>query len=109
MPPPGHLQKKYPGKTHLLKHAAEWGQLIIVRCNGCRRSATYLAADLVELLDPERPALWPPFPCPRCKTDEYIRVTLNSPYGEDYGRMLIRRPGPVRVTQTWRTVKLGDP
>jgi len=109
MPPPPHLQKKYPDKTHLLKHAAEWGQVVIVKCNMCRRGATYLAADLITLLDPNRPALAPPFPCPRCKTDEFIRVTLNSPYGADYGSMLIRRPGPIRRIQTWRTVKLGDP
>jgi len=109
MPQPPHLQKRYPGKTHLLKHAAEWGQLMIVKCNLCGRSVTYLATDLVTLLDPGRPALEVPFSCSRCGTDEFIRVTLNSPYGGDWGSLDIRRPGPIRVTQTWRTVKLGDP
>lgn len=79
MPPPPHLQKTYPGKTHLLKHAAEWGQTITVKCNLCRRTGVFLATDLIGLLDPERPALAPPFNCPRCRTDEFMRVTLNSP------------------------------
>jgi predicted RNA-binding Zn-ribbon protein involved in translation (DUF1610 family) len=109
MPQPPSMQKRYPGKNHLLKHAAEWGQLVVVRCNLCRRGVTYLATDLVALLDPDRLALLPPFPCSRCGTTEFTRVTLTAPFSGDWGNLEIRRPGPLRITQTWRTVRLGDP
>jgi len=109
MPEPPWLQKRYPGKTHLLRHAAEQNQLVIVRCNLCRRAITYLATDLVLFRDPEEPALLPPFTCSRCNTTEFMRVTLTTPMPGDWGNLVIRRPGPVRRIQTWRTVKLGDP
>lgn len=38
-----------------------------------------------------------------------MRVKLTSAFAGDWGNLEIRRPGPVRVIQTWRTVKLGDP
>ena len=37
MPAPPWHQSHYPGKAHLLKHAAEQGQLVFVRCSRCRR------------------------------------------------------------------------
>jgi hypothetical protein len=109
MPEPPHLQKRYPGQNHLLRHAAEQNQLVIVKCNLCRRGVTYLATDLVQLLDPNRLALEIPFPCSRCGTTEFMRVTLTSPFAGDWGNLEVRRPGPVRRIQTWRTAKLGDP
>lgn len=84
------------------------GQLVIVRCNLCHRSATYLATDLAQLLDPNRDALLPPFTRSKCGLDEYLQVTLRLPYDSDWGSRKVRRPGPVRRTQTWRTVKLGE-
>jgi hypothetical protein len=108
MPEPPWLQKRYPGKNHLLRHAAEQNQLVIVRCNLCRRSITYLATDLVTLLPPDRLALEVPFTCSKCGTTEFMRVKLTSPFPGDWGNLVIRRPGPVRMIQSWRTVKLGD-
>jgi hypothetical protein len=49
-----------------------------------------------------------PFPCSRCGKDEYVKVTLRPPEAGDWGNLRVRRPGPVRATQTWRWVKLGD-
>lgn len=100
--------RPYPGTVYTLHHAAESGQLVIVRCNGCKRSVTYLAADLERLLDPRRPADDPPFPCSKCGTKDYMRVTIRTPALGDYGSLVIRRPGRVKTTQLWRTVKLGD-
>lgn len=109
MPEPPWLQRHYPGKTHLLRHAAAEQQLVIVKCNLCRRSITYLATDLVTVCDPEQPALAVPFACSKCRTTEFMRVTLTSAMPGDYGHIVIRRPGAVRRIQTWRNVRLGDP
>lgn len=92
-----------------LDDAARTGVLLRVRCNLCQRTAYYLATDLAELFDPNRPAWQPPFPCSKCKTDEYVTVKVHSPAAGDYGNLLVRRPGKLLRTQTWRTVKLGDP
>lgn len=108
MPSPPWRQSHYPGKAHLLKHAAEQGQLVFVKCGRCRRRAVYLASDLMALLGPERDALEPPFACSRCGTPEHIRVDCRVHFSDEVGHLLIRRPGPVRRTQLWRTVKLGE-
>jgi len=103
-PPSRH----YPGKFHRLRDAAEIGQLVVVRCVRCRRGATYLASDLVQFLDPLRDAREPPFTCSKCGTTDSLKVSLKLPDAGDWGSLTVRRPGPVKVTQTWRTVKLGD-
>ena len=108
MPSPPWHQSHYPGKAHLLKHAAEQGQLVFVRCSRCRRRAIYLATDLVTLLNPERDALLPPFPCSRCGTANYITVECRVHFSDEVGHLAIRRPGPIKRIQLWRTVKLGD-
>ena len=108
LPTPPWKQSHYPGKRHRLRDAAAEGQLVIVRCNLCRRTATYLATDLVALLDPARDALRPPFRCSKCGNEQFIRVSVRVPYAGDWGHLQVRRPGPVRVIQTWRTVRLGD-
>ena len=108
MPSPPWRQSHYPGKAHLLKHAAEQGQLVFVKCSRCRRRAVYLAEDLIKILNPERDALLPPFPCSRCGTTNYIQVECRVYFSDEVGHLLVRRPGPVRRTQLWRTVKLGD-
>ena len=77
--------------------------------NLCRRAVTFLATDLIAFCDPAQPALTVPFPCSRCQTTEFMRVTLGSAVDGDWGNLTIRRPGPVRRIQTWRSVKLGDP
>ncbi len=97
-------------KPMTLAEAAELGNLIKLRCNGCRRTTYYLASDLAEVYGPTRAALDPPpIVCSRCGTDEMLRVEMHSPSEGDWGRLPIRRPGPVRHIQTWRGVKLGDP
>jgi len=106
--PEGYISARpYPGTTYRLKEAAEANQLIVVRCAGCRRMVRYLASDLLALLgDPWRDAYAPPFPCSNLA--EYLRVRMHSPMPGDYGHLVVRRPGAVRRTQTWKTVKFGD-
>lgn len=108
MPEGYHPARPYPGKVYRLRDAAEAGQIVVVRCIGCRRSVRYLATDLVALLDPLRPAHDAPFPCSRCGTTGNMKVSFHSPALGDYGALVVRRPGPVRHIQTWRSVKLGD-
>jgi hypothetical protein len=107
MPSPPWHQSHYPGKAHLLRHAAAEGQLVFVRCTRCRRRAIYLAEDLAKILGPERDALLPPFPCSRCGKPDYVVVECRVPWQDEIGTITIRRPGGQR--QLWRMVKLGDP
>lgn len=107
--PEGYVSARpYPGKRYRLKHAAQEGQLVTLRCGLCHRAVTYLASDLVELVNPEQDVHIPPFQCGKCGKLDYLQVTLRMPAAGDYGNLTIRRPGPVRRTQTWKTCKLGD-
>jgi hypothetical protein len=108
MPAPNRGERPYPGQEYLLRHAAKANQIIICRCNLCRKLVRYLATDLVTILHPNRDALEPPFVCSGCGKTEYIYVKLTSALPGDVGSLVIRRPGPMRVTRTWRWVKLGD-
>ncbi len=93
MPAPPWHQTHYPGKAHLLRHAAAEGQLVFVKCLRCQRQAVYLASDLVGLLNPDRDALDPPFPCSRCRSAEHIRVECRIAYSDEIGNLVVRRPG----------------
>ena len=107
MPAPYRGERPYPGQGHSLGDAAKHNQLVICRCNLCRKPVRYLATDLVTILNPARDALLPPFTCSGCGKTEYIQVKLTSAMPGDVGHLMVRRPGPVRVIQTWRWVKLG--
>nr|WP_306264936.1 hypothetical protein [Pararhizobium sp. IMCC3301] len=89
--------------------AAKAGQLILVKCNLCRRAIYFLASDLVNVLNPDNTARNVPFPCSKCGKTDYINVTLRFPAMGDYGHLKLRRPDEVKHIQTWRTVTLGDP
>lgn len=107
--PEGYVSARpYPGKRYRLRDAAADGQLVVVRCVRCRRLARYLAADLVTLLDPLRDANWPPYACSKCGQEDMIKVSLHMPTTGDYGHLVIRRPKGVKVTQLWKSVRLGD-
>lgn len=108
MPEGYHSPRPYPGKRFRLLDAADANQLIVVRCLGCRRSVRCLASDLIHILDPRTVAHQPPFPCSKCGTAVEMRVSLHTPSAGDYGHLVVRRPGPVRHIQTWRSVYLGD-
>ena len=96
-------------KPYSLGQAADDGMLLVVRCNGCRRTLHFLASDLIELLGREPPAEDPPFACARCGNDHLMQVRLRSPEAGDYGHLWVRRPGEIVHVQKWRSVRLGDP
>ena len=95
-------------KRYTLKDAAEACQLIVVRCNLCRRTVHYLASDLVEVFGGEVEARRPPISCSKCKSDDYIRCKPRLPEIGDYGSLVVRRPVGVKMTRIWKDVKLGD-
>jgi len=98
--------REYPGKPfRKMKDAAQYHQVITLRCNLCHRRMSYLASDLVDIVGPDWPVHRAPFPCHK-HGREYVDVKVWSPSSEDLGRVAIRRPA--RVIQTWKTVMLGD-
>lgn len=87
-----------------------WPLHHLVRCNGCRKTTYFLSADLAKLFSEDRGDREPlPFPRSRCHTDEMLQVSLRSIADGDYEHLEVRRPGPAKHIQTWRTVRLGDP
>jgi hypothetical protein len=64
MPEGYQSARSYPGKYYTLAAAAKEGQLVLIRCDLCRRMVLYLASDLVTVLDPRRDAMDPPYPAP---------------------------------------------
>jgi hypothetical protein len=108
MPEGYQSARLYPGKYYSLAAAAKDGQLMLVRCNLCRRMVRYLASDLAAVLDPRRDAMHPPYPCSKCGDFRYVKVKLQLPQPGDYGHLVVRRPGPVRLIQTWKNCKLGE-
>lgn len=104
--PPIH---NHPGKPfRTLGDAARDGHLMLIRCNLCRRSTYFHASDLVKVVDPRHPLHRPPFPCSRCKTAEYLRMTPHSPRAGDFGRLPVRVLDKVVQVHKWRDTKLGD-
>ena len=95
-------------RRYTLRDAAKDGRLVICKCPSCRRTLHYLASDIAELLGGDWDAAQPPFPCSRCGSDRNMFVAMRLPLPGDYGHLQVRRPGPIRKTQTWRNVLLGD-
>ena len=109
MPTVHPKQRSHPAvPIRRLRDAARDGQIVTVRCNLCRHTVNFLARDLVKILDPDRPAFAPPFPCSKCRSTEFLDVRTLTPSPADYGNLSVRRPGRVKTVQLWRTVKLGD-
>lgn len=106
MPAPNPPIRAHPANPfRTIAEAARSHQLLTLHCNFCRRRMTYLASDLMQVLDPKWPVHIPPFGCNTCGK-EYVSVACWSPKSEDLGRVAVRRP--FNVIQTWRTVMLGD-
>lgn len=99
---------RFLSQHYLLREAAKDGVVLQVTCQCCWKRANYLATDLARLLGGDRPVVWPPFDCSGCRNDRYVKVKVHHPEPGDYGSMRIRRPGPVKMIQTWQVVNLGD-
>ncbi len=101
--PPVH---PYPGTYRTLGDAARDNFLIVMRCNGCHRMIHFIASDLAKIVGHDHYAHIPPFECARCRTTEFIDMTLKHPSAEDIGKIVVRRP---RTRVHWRNALLGDP
>ena len=108
MPQPYWREHMRIGNRYPLREAARAGQIVVVKCTSCRRVVNYLAADLLQFLDPGRDVRFPLFPCGKCRTEEYLHFTLRIPSAGDYGHLVIRRPAGVQIRRLWRDVPLGD-
>jgi hypothetical protein len=85
-------------------------ELIRALCILCFRGVTYLASDLVQILDPNRDAQAPPFQCGRCGTEEHIKVTLRMPEPGDYGAIPTGSDlsDAVKACRTFPTKRVAD-
>lgn len=100
---------RHPAKPiRTLQHAANDGQIIVVRCGLCRRMVNYLASDLVQVLNPRRPVDAPPFACSKCGTADYMTVKIKTPSAGDYGYLTLRRLLGIRSVSEWGNRPLGD-
>ncbi|WP_417415858.1 hypothetical protein [Hoeflea sp.] len=100
---------RHPGKpARTLQDAANDQQIIIVRCDHCRRLVNYLATDLVQVLNPSRPVYAPPFACSKCGTANYMIVHVKTPSLADHGHLVIRRLLGVKSVWEWGNRALGD-
>ena len=82
--------------------------MLVYICHLCRRTATFLAVDFLDLFDPDLPATQPPFRCSKCKTASYVEIKVRAPEAGDYGSLIVRRLSGVRRRLIWANVKLGD-
>ena len=107
--PAGHEPiRPHPGKPfRTLRDAADARQVITLRCNLCHERVSYLAEDLILVFGPDRPAHHVPFPCSRCRTAEYINLTIEVPRPETYMKLVVRRPVKQVQRWIWRNEKLG--
>ena len=88
-----------------MRHAAEGGQLIMVRCGLCHHRANYWAQDLVKVVGPTHEVHVPPFPCSRCKTRDYIDVKCTVPPATELDGLTVRRPVRKVTKWIWRDEK----
>ena len=95
------MGRRRTGEYFSLDDAIVQGQIVRVRCGACRRAANFLPEDLAAVYGGGRFALEPLFPCSKCGTTDFVRVTTYSPEIADFGKITIRRPGPKKVVQTW--------
>jgi hypothetical protein len=109
-----------------LGDCAKANMLIVCSCRQCRRTVTYLAADLLDYfrgLDQSRAErgfrpyarpltelrivgeLWRK--CPRCGATREWSETERYAKDEDVGHTMIRRPNGFRMVQIWRNEWFG--
>jgi hypothetical protein len=83
--------------------------LIQCRCRSCRRTANYLAVDLLEVFhkDAVIGELWGS--CPRCGRVDGWSEQERYPLSDDVGHTVIRRPNGYRKIRLWRNEFYAPP
>lgn len=67
-------------------------RLMVVRCNLCRITENYLAADLAKVMGGRQTAFNAFSRCPHCGKGQWLRVDIRLPTFLDDGKLRIRRP-----------------
>ncbi|WP_394181151.1 hypothetical protein [Yoonia maritima] len=108
--PAGHPPiRAHPAKPfRTLRDAAVSGEVVLIRCGLCRRGATFLASDLIQVVDPMHPVHLPPFGCSKCGTTEYIDIRMATPQSKDVGLMPVRRLVGSKKVWLWQDKVLGE-
>ncbi|WP_421851474.1 hypothetical protein [Oricola sp.] len=83
-----------PGPIRSLRQAARHGMILAVACRGCGHVARFMAADVVQFVNPAREIERLPFRCGECGSTD-CRITA-SEYDRD------RKPDIV----VWRPMRL---
>lgn len=80
--------------------------LITLRCAGCHRSVHYWPEDLIKVLGAHWPADRVPWPCSKCRTAEYLRMSWSIPSASEVAvGITVRRPVEKYTAWRWKTVK----
>jgi len=88
-----------PFRNRRMCDAAHDGMLITLRCNGCRRTLHFWAADLVKVVGEHHQVHLAPWPCSRCQTADFIDVSWTVPGAAMLTGLTVRRP--VRKIERW--------
>lgn len=81
-------------------------QVVLIRFSLCGWRAYYLPEDLAKVCGERAPAHVPPCGCSKCRTIEYMSVTLTIPPAEEAMRLRARRPVRQVTRWVWQTVPL---
>lgn len=67
-------------------------RLVVVRCSLCRKTETYLASDLVDVMGADAKAYGAIQVCPHCGKQQWLHVGFRLPTYFDEGKLRVRRP-----------------
>jgi len=75
-----------------LQDAADAGQLLVVTCQYCNTTRRYRPRDILQFRDNlSLDRLVRKFRCERCNRRDYMHLEVHHPYGEDFGKLVVRR------------------
>jgi hypothetical protein len=85
-----------------LSEAAAAGMILTIKCDLCRRSVHFWAADLVKILGPHYPLSKPPWLCSQCRTADYLHVRYKVWTFDELRNVTVRRPVKKITKWVWR-------
>lgn len=99
----------HPAKPfRTLRDAARHNQLVLLRCNLCKRGSTFLATDLVKVVDTNHPIHIPPLACSQCGQVEFVAIRIENISYKDRGRLVIRKLVGSKQVWLWQNKVLEE-
>jgi hypothetical protein len=96
-----NYDKKLRGWT--LAEADRAGQILVVTCQWCHLTQRYLPGDLLKFRrDMSLDRLAGKFRCEKCRRGDYMGLKVQLPYGEDFGKLAIRRLDRLKQVPVWK-------